>query len=177
MVFINKLIKKAQKGNKKAFSELFEQIEEELYRIIYLYVKNENDALDVVQEVAYLSFKGITKLENPQYFKTWIIKIAINKAIDCIRKNKKIVHLHPEYEEFIGSYDLEDVALNVSLQELLNKLNEEEKGIVIFKYYYDYTFKEISEELEIPIGTVKSVLYRSLEKLRKYSKEEASNYE
>lgn len=124
-VLINKLIKKAQKGNKKAFSELFEQVEEELYRIVYLYVKNENDAFDVVQEVAYLSFKEITKLENPQYFITWIIKIAINKAIDCIRKNKKIVHFHPEYEEFIGSYDLEDVALNVSLQELLNKLNEE----------------------------------------------------
>lgn len=131
----------------------------------------------MIQEVAYLSFKGIKQLKNPQYFKTWIIKIAINKAIDCIRKNKKIIYLHPEHEEFVGSYDLEDIALNVSLQELLNKLNEEEKGIILFKYYYDYTFKEISEELEIPMGTVKSVLYRSLEKLRKYAQEEASHYE
>lgn len=52
-------------------------------------MKNQDDTLDVVQEVAYRSFKKIDTLKNPEYFKTWLIKITINCAIELVRKNKK----------------------------------------------------------------------------------------
>jgi RNA polymerase sigma-70 factor (ECF subfamily) len=132
----------------------------------YLYVKNESDALDVVQEVAYRSFKKIDTLKNPEYFKTWLIKIAITCSIDLVRKNKKVVQLKPEHEEFLGSED-EDVSLSITLQKLLDELNEAEKSVVILKFYEDYSFKEIAELLDIPLGTAKSILYRALSKLRK----------
>ena len=132
----------------------------------YLYVINESDALDVVQEVAYRSFKKIDTLKNPEYFKTWLIKIAITCSIDLVRKNKKVVQLKPEHEEFLGSED-EDVSLSITLQELLDELNEDEKSVVILKFYEDYSFKEIAELLDIPLGTAKSILYRALSKLRK----------
>lgn len=123
--------------------------------------------------MAYRSFKNINSLKSPQYFKTWAIKITVNCALDCVRKNKKTVYLEPEHEKYIGSnveYG-EKVILSLSLQNLLNKLNEMERGIVLLKHYYNYTFKEIAEIVDMPAGTIKSVLYRSLEKLRKYSKE------
>lgn len=87
----------------------------------------------MVQEAAYRSFKKIDTLKNPEYFKTWLIKIAINCAIDFVRKNKKVVQLKPEYEEFIGSED-EDVSLSITLQELLEQLNEDEKSIIKILY-------------------------------------------
>ncbi|WP_342543775.1 sigma-70 family RNA polymerase sigma factor [Paenisporosarcina sp. FSL H8-0542] len=164
------LIKKAQKGDDKAFLILFQKHEEDIYRMAYVYVKNESDALDVVQEVAYRSFKKINTLKNPEYFKTWLIKITISCSIDLVKKNKKVVQLKPEYEEFLGSED-EDVSLSITLQELLEQLNEDEKSIVILRFYEGYSFKEISEMLNIPLGTAKSVLYRSLGKLRKKFKE------
>ena len=136
----------------------------------YVYVKNESDALDVVQEVAYRSFKKIDTLKNPEYFKTWLIKIAITCSIDLVKKNKKVVQLKPEYEEFIGLED-EDVSLSITLQELLDQLNEDEKSIVILRFYEGYSFKEIADLLNIPLGTAKSVLYRALGKLRKQFKE------
>lgn len=170
MTNIIRLVKKAQTGNDKAFLKLFQQYEEDLYRIAYIYVKNKDDALDIVQETAYRSYKNIITLKNPEFFKTWLIKIAISCSIDFLRKNKNVLHLKPEYEEFMGSND-EDVPLSLSLQELLNLLNEDEKSVVILRFYYDKTFKEISEILEIPLGTAKSVLYRSLDKLRKQAKE------
>ncbi|MGN7115426.1 sigma-70 family RNA polymerase sigma factor [Lysinibacillus odysseyi] len=163
-------MKKAQKGDDQAFLKLFQQYQEDIYRIAFTYVKNQNDALDVVQETAYRSFKKIDTLKRPEYFKTWLIKIAINCAIEFVRKNKKVILLKPEDEEFIGSVD-EDVSLSITLQELLDRLNEDEKGVVILKFYQGYSFKEIADLLNIPLGTAKSVLYRALQKLRKDFKE------
>ncbi|SMF84679.1 RNA polymerase, sigma subunit, SigV [Paenibacillus uliginis N3/975] len=175
MNVIIRTVRKAQRGNDKAFLKLFQQYEEDLYRIAYVYVKNKDDALDVVQETAYLSFKKINTLKNPEYFKTWLTKIAISCSIDLLRKRKKVIHLKPGYEEFVGSDD-EDVPLSLSLQGLVDTLNEDEKSIVLLRFYYDHTFREISEILEIPLGTAKSVLYRALDKLRKQVKE-AGMYE
>ena len=134
-------------------------------------MKNQDDTLDVVQEVAYRSFKKIDTLKNPEYFKTWLIKITINCAIELVKKNKKVIPLKPEYEEFIGSED-EDVSLSITLQELLEQLSQDERGIIILKFYQDYSFKEIADLLNIPLGTVKSVFYRALHKLRKKFKED-----
>ncbi|KAA9022886.1 sigma-70 family RNA polymerase sigma factor [Niallia endozanthoxylica] len=164
------LVKKAQKGDDKAFLKLYQQYQEDIYRIVYVYVKNQNDALDVVQEVAYLSFKNIHTLKNPEHFKTWLIKIAITCSINLIKKNQKVIQLKPEDEEFIGLED-EDVSLSITLQELLEQLNEDEKSVVILKFYEGYSFKEIADLLNIPLGTAKSVLYRALNKLRKNLKE------
>ena len=167
---MNTLVKKAQKGNDKAFLQLFQMYEQDIYRIAYVYVKNEDDALDVLQEVAYRTFKNIHTVREASYFKTWLIKITISCAIDSLRKNKNIVQLNPNYEEFLGASN-EDIPLTLSIQELLNGLNESEKSVVILKYYKDFSFKDIAETLDIPLGTAKSVLYRALDKLRKSIKE------
>ncbi|MFJ8258492.1 sigma-70 family RNA polymerase sigma factor [Peribacillus asahii] len=173
---IIRLVKKAQRGDDKAFLKLFQQCEEDIYRMAYVYVKNKDDALDVVQEVAYQSFKKIATLKKPEYFKTWVMKITMNCAINLIKKNKKVVLLKPEFEEFVGSDD-EDIPLSLSLQELMDTLQEDEKSVILMKFYNDNTLKEISEVLEIPLGTAKSVLYRALNKLRKNYKKEVGYYE
>lgn len=136
----------------------------------FVYVKNKDDALDVVQELAYQSFKKINTLKTPEYFKTWLMKITINCSINVIRKNKKVFYLKPEYEEFIGTEN-EDISLSISLRALIEALEENEKSIVLLRFYQNYTFKEISEILDIPLGTAKSVLYRAIEKIRKQFKE------
>ena len=117
MIKINKLVRKAQKGDDEAFLKLFQTYEEELYRIAYLYVKNKEDALDVIQETAYRSFKNLNSLKNVEYFKTWLTKITINCAIDYIRKNKKVIQLKPGYEELIEVHD-EDIPLRLTLMNL-----------------------------------------------------------
>lgn len=172
---IRRLVIKAQKGNDKAFLKLFQQYEEDIYRTAYVYVKNKDDALDIVQEVGYQSFKKIDTLQKPEYFKTWLMKITINCAINVIKKNQKVIQLKPEFEVLITSEE-EDLSLSLSLQELMNTLQEEEKSVILLKFYHDHTLKEISELLQIPLGTAKSTLYRALNKLRKNFKE-VGNYE
>ncbi|WP_241747074.1 sigma-70 family RNA polymerase sigma factor [Lysinibacillus sphaericus] len=162
---IIRLVKKAQKGNDEAFLTLFQQYEVEIYRVAYVYVKNKEDALDVVQEVAYQSFKKIDTLNNPEYFKTWLMKITMNCAINLIKKNSKVVLIRPEYEEFIETEE-EDIPLALSLQDLIDGLTVEEKSVVLLRFYQNHTFKEIAELLDMPLGTAKSVLYRAIKKLR-----------
>lgn len=156
----------AQEGDHIAFLRLFQEYEQDLYRIVFVYVKNESDALDVVQETAYRSFKTIKNLKEPKYFKTWLIRIAINCSIDLLREQKKIAHLALKLKENVMKDKAEDIALEVTLQELMELLHENEKSVVILRFYEGLTFKEISETLDIPLGTAKTLLYRALDKLR-----------
>jgi RNA polymerase sigma-70 factor (ECF subfamily) len=161
------LIKKAQNGNDNAFLTLFQQYEHEVYRIAFVYLKNQSDALDVVQETAYRSFKSIKSLKEPKYFKTWLIRIAISYSIDLLRKQKNVIQLKPGFERFISEEFNENIDLELTVRDLLERLNEEEKSVIILRFYEDLTIKEVAEIIGIPLGTAKTVLYRALNKLRK----------
>lgn len=156
-------MKQAQRGDKKAFIKLFELCEEEIYRMAFIYVKNKQDALDIVQETAYRSFKCISNLKEPQYFKTWLIKIAINNSLELIRNRQNKVFINKTQEIYKND---KDIVLTVFLRELIETLNEEEKSVILLRFYYEYSLKEVSNILKFPLGTVKTILYRALKKLR-----------
>ncbi|WP_253735934.1 sigma-70 family RNA polymerase sigma factor [Paenibacillus sp. FJAT-26967] len=166
-------MKNAQRGDEKAYIKLFQQFEEELYRIAYVYLKNQEDALDAIQETAYRSFKSIRSLQEPEYFRTWLVRIAIRCSIDLLRKRSKSVIFTRDYLSLdtITADDQGDIPLSVSLKDLIDLLDEDEKSVILLRFYQDYTIKETAEILEIPLGTAKTILYRSLKKLRKLTVE------
>lgn len=167
---MKRLIQKAQRGNDQAFLKIFQHYEADLYRMAYVYVKNPDDALDVVQEVAYQAFKKIRTLREPQFLKTWLMKITINCALDVMKKRQNVIQLKPEFEESIGIAET-DYAITMTLADMMDSLHEDERSVVVLKYYQDYTFQQISDLLEWPIGTVKTTLYRAVDKLRREWKE------
>lgn len=120
----------------------------------------------MVQETAYRSFKSIKNLKEPKYFKTWLIRIAISCSIDLLDKKKKVVHLKSEFADNLSDDINEDIDLEVTNRDLIESLNEDEKSVVILRFYEGLTFKEVSETLDIPLGTAKTILYRALNKLR-----------
>ncbi|MGG3561162.1 sigma-70 family RNA polymerase sigma factor [Neobacillus rhizosphaerae] len=159
--------------NGKLFITLFETNKDSIYRMAYMYMKNQSDSLDIVQEVAYRAFKNRNSLKELNYFKTWILKITINASIDFLRKKQKVVEL--PFTRELGTQQTEDRYSDLLLNELLYSLDEDEKRLIYLKYYQDYTFHEISEIVEAPVSTVKSKIYRTLEKIRlDYPKEELS---
>lgn len=85
------MVRKAIKGDEDSFMVLVNQCKEQIYRTAYAYVKDENLALDIVQETVYKAFISISKLKEPKYFNTWIIKIAMNISISVYKKNQKVV--------------------------------------------------------------------------------------
>ena len=121
---------------------------------------------DVLQEV-FIEFFNNPKLEENTNIKLYLAKLAKNRAIDLYRKKKtKLEYSEGEIESF-GTIDesMYNLELNLSGQ-----LTNRETHIVTKKVLLGYTFNEIAQELDAPIGTIQSIYYAALEKLKKYYK-------
>ena len=88
-----KLIKKAIKGNFKAYSLLVHSLKNEGYKLAYTILKNEQDSIDAYLQAVEKGLKNIQNLKEPQYFKTWFLRIVMNEAKNIISKNKKLIYL------------------------------------------------------------------------------------
>ena len=161
----------AKKKQKEKFTELFSKYQNDVYRVAFVYMKNHEEALDIVQETAYRAYLKFNTLNELKYFKTWLIKIAVNCSIDLLRKKQKVNQMEIK-EHHIPYIENNDVPLSVSLQDLLEVINSNERTILFLRYFEDYTFREISEFLNQPISTVKTIHYRALEKLRERVRKE-----
>lgn len=153
------------------FLSLVNENQEQLYKMAYSYVKNKEDALDIVQECVYKAYISYDKVKNTRYEKTWLIRILINTSIDFINKNKKIVSLDMSYVENMGDAKSENVLTKVILEEALDKLNEKQKTVLILRYFEDMKLEDIASILDAPVSTIKSILYRALNEMKVNLKE------
>ena len=150
------------------FSELFEPIEADLYRMAFLYLKNRDDARDCVQEAAWRCFKGFSGLRDPAYFKTWAIRVTLNCAKDILKKRKPETALEDIPEIHEPDKDVENEVLGrLSLNELLEELSPGERSAVVLRHALGYGFKDVAKILGVPVGTAKTLCYRAIEKLRR----------
>ncbi|MBO2537378.1 MULTISPECIES: RNA polymerase sigma factor [Rummeliibacillus] len=161
------------KKDKEVLFSLFQEYQQDIFRMAYTYVKNNEDALDVVQEVAYRALKKIDTLNEPQYFKTWLFRITINCSIDWLKKNNKLVMDSNDLDSYCDdSIQHLDMPLSLSLQDILDELDVTEKTVILLKYYQEFTFQEISAFMTLPLSTVKTITYRALKKLKTKIKRE-----
>lgn len=119
--------------------------------------------MDIVQETAYQAYISKDKIRDKDKFKSWILKIAVNKSKDLLRKNKLV-----SFEDLtnVSTMQAEDKeSVNIFIDNL-RSLSVDEKNVIALKVYFEYTFEMISDELKIPESTVKSKYYRALEKLK-----------
>ncbi len=164
-----KLVKKAIKGNPDAYGELIREYQDYLYKTAYLYVKNEETALDAVGTAVLKAYLQIHTLRNPEYFKTWITRILINAAYD---EQKKLI-CHSELPETI-----EDSHEEISLEEkydintAVTRLSEKYRTVIILKYFNEFSVKEIADIMGAPEGSVKAYLSRARDELRRILKED-----
>ena len=134
---------------------------EKYYRLAYSYMRNEDDALDVVQESAYRAIRDCGKVKNKDYLSTWIYRIVVNTALDLLRKKKK-----ETLTEELPEIPVEDQYQETELRTILNQLDHKSKTIIILRYFEDLKLEDIADILGDNLNTVKARLYRSLKKLR-----------
>lgn len=162
----------AQAGDADAYATVFSVYEVELYKLAYVQVGNHEDSLDLVQETAYRSFKYIRSLKQPEFFKTWLIRILLNATNDLLKKRYT-------YEELDDQTTLEDTAVDtdvrVTLDAMMTYLTPQEKQVVYLKIYEDMTLQQITELLDTKLGSTKTIYYRALGKLKAVFREEDTN--
>ena len=165
------MIKKAQKGDKEAFIKLIEKCTQDMYKVAKARLNSEEDIGDAIQETILSAYKNICVLKNANYFKTWLIRILINKCNDIIANNKNIVYVEEYYESSIKNEILADkdkFENNIAFKEILENLSETYRVVVVLYYVNGFNTREISEILNEKEGTIKSRLSRAREKLREF---------
>lgn len=165
-VFYQNQFKKAQQGNQKAFLKLIESDKEKLYKMAFLYVKNENDAVDIVQETIMKAYANIGTVKEEKYFSTWLAKILINTALETLRKKSKIILLEEGMVEK-QSHGMQ-IEEKMDLLQAIEQLEEKYKTVIILRYYRDLSVRQIADYLDCPEGTVKSNLHRAIQKLKQF---------
>ena len=153
------LLEKATAGDRQAILSLIEQDEEVLYPIAYTYMKSEQDALDAMQDMTYKALKKMHTVKQPEYARTWLVRVLINCCNDMLKKRIQTVP--------IEETNVSETPIYSDIHRLLNELTLTEQQLVYAKYFQQLKNNEIAELQNIPEGTVKSRLHAVLKKLRK----------
>ncbi|HQV05548.1 MAG: RNA polymerase sigma factor [Chitinophagaceae bacterium] len=166
------LTQRLQNGDKEAFEELYDQYNAALYGIICKIVRSEEVSQDVLQDAFVKIWKHIhTYNPTKGSLFTWMLNIARNTAIDQLRKLKKENKVDIQTLDF--NVDMVNTTApgknenTIGVTALVQKLPEEQKRLLEYIYFSGYTQKEVSEKLDIPLGTVKSRVRSAIKTLRK----------
>ncbi|MDR2887435.1 MAG: sigma-70 family RNA polymerase sigma factor [Bacteroidales bacterium] len=168
------LVEEAKKGSEKAFTSIMSHYRDSVYFMLLKMVGNVADAEDLTVEAFGKAFLNIDTYTPEYAFSTWLFKIATNNCVDFIRKKQMspastgspyddldsitVTHLsstpNPE-ESLINSQKVE------ILKNIVNQLKPRYRKIIQLRYYEEYSYEEIADELDIPIGSVKAELFRA----------------
>lgn len=156
------LIKRARRGDTDAFVALMEACKMDMYKVAKSYLKREEDIADVMQDTVLSAFEHLSELKQDTYFKTWLIRILINRCNDILKERKRC-EVQEAFTE-VGYMDANQS--NVEFNELIASLTEDCRVIMLLYYGEGFNAREIGEILEVSENTVKSKLRRSRMKLR-----------
>ena len=168
----NILIQRCKVRDTDAYRVLVERYKKQAYSFAFSYLKNVDDAFNISQEAFIKAWNAMNRFEEGRSFRSWLFSIIKNLSINLIlkKKNLKEISLEKALEE--SGFDITDSSAD-PLETLENKekrkqvwkaimgLKEEFREIIILKHFNDMSYREISEMLDIPEGTVMSRLYHA----------------
>jgi RNA polymerase sigma factor (sigma-70 family) len=168
------LVLKAKEGSQKAFADLMQRYKDSIYFMSLKMVNNKEDAMDITVETFAKAFEKLDKYQPEYAFSTWLFRVATNNCIDFLRKKKlntvsidnmvdddddrpmqiKADTLNPE-ESSIKKQQSEELKL------LIESLPPRYRNLLTLRYFDELSYEEISQQLDLPLGTVKAQLFRA----------------
>jgi len=179
-----------QQGNQKAYAELMNNYKDSIYFMLLKMTNNPDDADDLTIEAFGKAFKKLHQYTPDYAFSTWLFKIASNNCIDYIRKKKKMTFsIDKTFENEEGTEmahnipaqvpDPEESFINKQkikmMREIVEKLKPRYRTLVEMRYFKELSYEEISDEMKLPLGTVKAQLFRAREFLYNILKDSQEN--
>jgi RNA polymerase sigma-70 factor, ECF subfamily len=166
------LVEMAISGNKVAFSKLFFNYKEMVYRVIYRLMGSSDYIDDAVQQTFIEIYKSLPGFESKSKFSTWIYRIAVNVSIQFLRKRRpheKAPSIDPDdIESTFSSTKEQDSKETIKIINLaLKAIDLKKRTVVVLHDVEGRTMEEISEIIGIPVGTVKSRLFHGREELKR----------
>jgi len=166
------LVESAKNGNLNDFEALVNRYQGIVFRFLYHFMGNHNDAEDFTQETFIHLYRKLSLYNPAQSFKTWLITMARNLAVSHYRKRSptpidpeiiadvvKDVVSGPEVEALIKESTRE-------VQSALHRLSDEMREVLVMRYMLDFSIQKVAEALNIPEGTAKSRAFQARSELR-----------
>lgn len=146
--------------------------QEKFYRLAFSYVRNKDDALDVVQNAICKALDHYESLRNPDAVRTWFYRILVNESIQLLNKQKREIPSEDEtFQEtpyYEKRYEAED-----DIYEQIGQLDAEVQTIIRLRFFEELSLKEIADVTTLNLNTVKAKLYRGLKQLKQNIQEVA----
>lgn len=166
------LIERAVNGDKEAFEQLFRCYRGVVMSMLTRLAGNRYDAGDLLQETFIKAFLNISKYNNSYRFSQWLVTIARNTFIDHYRHRNVRDELDKidsvTNGDFVEETPEELIIMDERRREMehnIESLSRNYRKIIEMRYYQGLSYEEIAEELSIPVGTVKTRLFRAKERL------------
>jgi RNA polymerase sigma-70 factor (ECF subfamily) len=164
-------LERIRQGDKQLFALFLRKYEKIVNSIIYSMVFDIETTKDLTQDTFIKAYENLNSYNGNYEFKTWIAKIARNHTIDFIRKHKHTISLDEIDNESIsdGKESAEDKNfIKKRVEHALAKLNEEERSIIVLKYFEGFSNFEIALALEMPENRINVKIFRAKEKMREF---------
>lgn len=150
------LVKRAQRGDADAFTELMQSQMQNMYKIARAMLRDDEDAADAISDTILICWEKMGQLKKTEFFKTWMTRILINQCNDILRQRKKVYPVE-EVEEVPAKLEEYD---NVEWMETMKCLDEKYRLVMILYYVNGLNTEEIGSVLHIPASTVRTRLAR-----------------
>lgn len=176
----SELVRESLQGKEKAFGELVDRYRARIFSFILRMVKNHEEANDVAQEVFVKLYRSLDTYDPSRNFSSWLFKIAQNMAIDHLRKQRTdIVSLDEPMETETSEYriqvassnlspdrELEGLEVGEALEVAIEELEPSYRSAILLRHVEGRSYDEIADILELPLGTVKTYIFRARRMLR-----------
>lgn len=146
---------------KQEFSSKILEVEEAMYHTAYAILRNDSDCADAVQEAILKAYKSLGKLNNPEYFKTWIIRILVNTCYSQLKSRK-----YTEDIENIPEQTAEDDYSKTELMLEIAALDEKYRVPLMLYYMDGFTAEEIARSLGLTAAAVRKRISRARQMLK-----------
>lgn len=169
-----KVIDRALNGDSRAYTELLNRYRDSVYYVMLRMISNPSDAEDLTIEAFGKAFHNLAKYVPSHAFSTWLFRIATNNCIDFMRRKSQsprpFDHDEGEEDEVEATVASDMIAPDelminretaASLNRIVKTLKPRYRRLIELRYFEDYSYDEIANELSLPIGTVKARLFRA----------------
>jgi RNA polymerase sigma factor (sigma-70 family) len=168
------LIARAQRGEAQAYEQLVQQYEQIAFRVAYLIMHEEQEAADAAQDAFLRAYRALSSFKLDQPFRPWLLRIVTNTALNRIQAAQRRERMAERYTQQVivenSGQSIEGLAVKREQQQRLiaavRQLHPDQQALIALRYFMELPEAEVAEALNIPRGTVKSRLHRTLAKLR-----------
>jgi len=173
----SQLVRLTISGDGKAYETLVRRYQKLVYNVLFQMVQSHEQAADLTQETFAKAYRGLKTFIDGASFKPWLLRIATNNCLNELRRKSQVVdsleamleenpHAEPVSRENVEAM----VEMRMTQQDLvkaMTQLTPSQRQIFVLRYSYDLSYEEISQTTGLPLTTIKPILFRVREKLRK----------